>query len=137
MVGGRHHHGPLRSTRSRRRLESGAWEVRARVERFIEPALLLLLRDGPTHGYDLAEGLSRFESDDRIDYGNLYRLLRSLEMEGIVTSIWDDRAPGRARRTYELTPDGAELLDTWAGALEVAHHQIARFLDSYDRPVAG
>jgi len=30
--------------------------VRARVERFGEPALLLLLAGGPTHGYELLEG---------------------------------------------------------------------------------
>ena len=33
------HHGPPPRTRTRRRLPTGAWEVRARVERFIEPAL--------------------------------------------------------------------------------------------------
>jgi len=106
--------------------------VSARIERFIEPALLLLLRDRPAHGYELADGLVGYESDDRIDHGNLYRLLRGLEQEGILTSTWDEDVPGRSKRTYELTDDGRRLLDTWAGALEVAHRQINRFLDAYD-----
>src|SRR5207248_6897449 len=33
------------------------WRVFARVERFTEPALLLLLRERPAHGYDLLERL--------------------------------------------------------------------------------
>ena len=35
----------------------GHWGVRARVERCSEPALLLLLRERPTHGYELLEAL--------------------------------------------------------------------------------
>ena len=103
--------------------------MRARIERFIEPALLLLLRDGPAHGYELADGLGGYESDDRVDHGNLYRLLHSLEEEGLLTSSWDDGS--RSKRTYELTDDGRRLLDTWAGALDVAGRQISRFLEAY------
>src|SRR5205814_1937346 len=40
-----------------RRHHLGRWHVLARVERFTEPALLLLLRERPTHGYDLLERL--------------------------------------------------------------------------------
>src|SRR2546425_33797 len=45
-------HGP----RSRRH-HGGRWRVFARVERFTEPALLLLLRERPAHGYDPLERL--------------------------------------------------------------------------------
>ena len=109
----------------------GAWEVHARVERFVEPALLLLLRDGETHGYDLAEALERIAPDDAVDLGNLYRLLRSLEAEGIVVSRWRDDLPGRAKRTYALTDSGRALLDTWATALRRADDTIAAFLQRY------
>lgn len=105
--------------------------MRARIERFIEPAILLLLRGGPAHGYELADGLSGYESDDRIDHGNLYRLLHSLEEEGILTSTWDSEDQGRAKRTYALTADGYALLDTWVGALRVINRQIGRFLEGY------
>ena len=94
--------------------------------------LLLLLRDGSTHGYDLAETLGDVVPGERIDLGNLYRLLRSLEEEGIVTSTWRDDLPGRSKRTYDLTPEGERLLDTWAEALRTAQNQIAAFLQRYD-----
>src|SRR5262245_66667186 len=77
---GHHHHG--RGARCRWRVEPGTWEVHARVERFVEPALLLILRGGETHGYDLADSLAELAPDDPVDLGNLYRLLRSLEEIG-------------------------------------------------------
>jgi poly-beta-hydroxybutyrate-responsive repressor len=107
--------------------------VHARVERFVEPALLLLLRDGPAHGYDLADSLAEIAPDDDVDLGNLYRLLRSLEEEGFVTSEWNDDLPGRAKRTYELTETGRELLGTWAESLGRAQETIAAFLRRHEQ----
>jgi DNA-binding PadR family transcriptional regulator len=110
--------------------------VHARVERFVEPALLLLLRDGESHGYDLADSLAALAPDDPVDLGNLYRLLRSLEAEGVVTSRWRDDLPGRSKRTYELTDDGRRLLDTWADALSKTGDTIAAFLRRYQQGAA-
>jgi DNA-binding PadR family transcriptional regulator len=109
----------------------GEWEVHARVERFVEPALLLRLLEGETHGYDLSEALAELAPEDEVDLGNLYRLLRSLEDEGLVVSRWRDDRPGRAKRTYALTDEGRALLDSWAGALGRAGTTIAGFLARY------
>jgi DNA-binding PadR family transcriptional regulator len=97
----------------------------------VEPALLLALETGPSHGYELADRMSEIAGAG-IDYGNLYRLLRNLEVEGIVTSRWNDDAPGRSKRTYELTDHGAALLDAWAGALRASNQRTAEFLQRYD-----
>lgn len=106
----------LRS-RNRSRLADGSWEVRARVERFGEPALLLLLSDGPTHGYELLERLPGLVGDERVDVGNVYRALRGLEDEGLVVSEWSAELPGPAKRTYTLTPEGAGVLEAWLASL--------------------
>jgi PadR family transcriptional regulator, regulatory protein PadR len=107
--------------------------VRARVERFVEPSLLLLLRERPMHGYELIERLPELAGEDaRIDVGNLYRVLRALEEEGIVTSEWNADLPGPAKRTYELTSTGRRLLDRWADALRDAQGGIQSFLDRYE-----
>jgi PadR family transcriptional regulator len=111
---GRHHVGP------------GKWRIRARVERFVEPALLLLLREGPTHGYDLLEQLPEL-TGERVDMGNLYRFMRALEDEEIVRSEWAD-----GRRTYELTREGRALLDQWAAALRDSQDVVAAFIDRYE-----
>jgi PadR family transcriptional regulator, regulatory protein PadR len=121
-----------RGARSRAFVRPGHWAVRARVERFVEPALLLLLRERPMHGYELIERLPEVAgSETRIDVGNLYRILRKLEEDGIVTSEWSAELPGPAKRTYELTDAGRRLLDRWAEALRDAQDVISGFLDRY------
>lgn len=106
--------------------------MKARVERFTEPAILLLLREGAKHGYQLLERLPELSAGDgRIDLGNLYRLLRALEAEGLVSSQWQGE-PGPPRRVYRLTAPGAQLLDSWAGSLREMRSGVDRFLAMYD-----
>ena len=113
-------------------MRPGHWHVRARVERFVEPSLLLLLRERPHHGYELIERLPELAGEGRIDVGNLYRLLRALEAEGIVSSEWSADLPGPAKRTYELTDEGRRLLDRWAEALRESQGVVQSYLDRYD-----
>jgi PadR family transcriptional regulator, regulatory protein PadR len=126
------HRGHHPRSRSRRLVGPGRWHVHARVERFVEPSLLLLLRERPLHGYELLERLPELGVEGRVDIGNLYRLLRGLEQEGLVSSEWSDELPGPAKRTYELTDDGRRVLDTWAEALGRAQSTIAQFLKRYE-----
>ena len=108
--------------------------MRARVERLVEPALLLLLHERSRHGYDLLENIPALVGDGaEVDLGNLYRLLRGLEAEGLVSSRWDVGAPGPARRIYTLTPAGARLLEAWATALRSTGTVITTLLDRFDR----
>src|SRR5437588_3343613 len=112
----RRHRRP-RGPRTRWLTGTGDWAVRARVERFVEPAVLLLLAEGPRHGYELIEALPELVGEERVDVGNLYRFLRTLEEDGIVESEWSADLPGPARRTYSLTSAGQQLLGRWAEAL--------------------
>jgi PadR family transcriptional regulator PadR len=123
----------MRRTRSRWAVRPGQWNVRARVERFVEPALLLLLRDRPMHGYELLERVPELTGEGRVDVGNLYRVLRALEQEGIVTSEWSAELPGPAKRTYELTEAGGRLLDLWAESLRGTQDVIAEFLRRHEQ----
>ncbi len=130
MRGGR---GP-RGARCRRMVRPGVWEVQARVERFVEPALLLLLAERPRHGYDLVERLPEVTGDTRrVDMGNLYRLLRALEREDVVASSWDEGAAGPARRIYKLTEAGRSLLDRWAESLPAVRSAVDAFIERYER----
>jgi poly-beta-hydroxybutyrate-responsive repressor len=128
----RHRRG--RGARTRSFVRPGHWRVRARVERFVEPALLLLLRERPMHGYELIERIPEVAGEDvRVDVGNLYRILRALEEEGIVVSEWSAALPGPAKRTYELTEAGRRLLDRWADALREAQTVVDGFLARYEQ----
>ena len=119
-----------RAGRVRRRAGPGRYEVRARVERFAEPAVLLMLRERRAHGYELLEQLPEL-TGERVDMGNLYRFLRALEGEGIVRSEWQDDLPGPSKRTYDLTGEGRALLAEWAEALGDARARIDGFLTRY------
>jgi PadR family transcriptional regulator, regulatory protein PadR len=127
-------HDYARRVRSRDRIRPGHWAVRARVERFVEPAVLLLLRERAMHGYELIERIPEVAGEDvRVDVGNLYRILRALEQEGIVTSEWSADLPGPAKRTYELTEAGSRLLDRWAEALRRSQAVVGGFLERYEQ----
>jgi PadR family transcriptional regulator len=116
-----------------RRLVEGDWVVDARVTRLAEPALLLLLAERPTHGYELLERLPPLVGADSVDVGNLYRFLRRLEADGIVSSEWSADLPGPAKRTYALTDSGRQLLGAWTEALANARDGIDQFLDRIEK----
>lgn len=126
-----------RGSRIRRQTPEGDWLVVARVERFVEPALLLALGEGRSHGYELADRLAAVIGVERVDYGNLYRLLRSLEREGIVSSEWEAQSDAPSKREYELTASGEALLAAWAQGLTNAAERIMSFLDRYREKESG
>ena len=103
-----------------------------RIERFQVAAILLLLRERPAHGYDLLERLPALIGEERVDVGNLYRVLRALEEQGLVSSAWDESVAGPAKRTYELTEPGRAALQRWAAALTETRSHIDLFLQRYE-----
>ncbi len=107
--------------------------MRARVERFAEPALLLLLATRPTHGYELLEQLPGVSGEDRVDVGNVYRMLRSLEDEGLVASEWSGDLPGPTKRTYTLTDEGRNALAAWLRAIERLRGGLTQFLERAEK----
>ena len=121
-----------RQPRCRCRVGPGRFEVRARIERFAEPAVLLLLAEGRSHGYQLADHLEELLDEGRVDFGNLYRLLRALEEEGLVASTWGEEAPGPQKRVYQLTDEGAALLNAWAASLRAGRERIGALLARYE-----
>ena len=52
--------------------------------RFIRPFLLLLLAEGPSHGYELAQELDEFSQGGlSVEPSFLYRILKQMEHEGL------------------------------------------------------
>jgi poly-beta-hydroxybutyrate-responsive repressor len=102
---------------------------------FLQPCLLLLLRERPDHGYELAARL-RPMHDGEGDAGGVYRALRGMERQGLVRSEWHTSDVGPAKRTYFVTPDGVSFLDELADTLSRTHEALHVFLDRYARVVA-
>lgn len=103
-----------------------------RISRFLEPCLLLLLRGGASHGYNLVEAVRQFGfAPGAIDTSVVYRVLRELEDGGWVTSQWDTAGPGPPRRVYSVTPQGEEHLAAWVDELRHTRAGIDQFIEAY------
>ncbi len=103
-----------------------------RIARFLEPCLLLLLREDASHGYNLLDELRRFGfATGSLDPSIVYRLLREMEQNGWVVSAWDTTGSGPPRRIYRVTADGEEYLRWWIADLEQTRAEIDRFLNAY------
>ena len=100
-----------------------------RLSRLIEPVVLYLLHErGARHGYDLLERIPEIAlTDSEIDVGAVYRLLRTLERAGCVTSQWEPGPGGPRRRVYTITPVGREHLQEWAVVLDRRGSQMTEF----------
>ncbi len=110
----------------------GGWFMQPPLWGFLQPSLLLILAKGPQHGYSLMEQLgSRQLMGGEVDVGNLYRTLRRMEGEGLVSSTWSEDGPGPNKRIYRITERGEKLLKFWAGSLEQRIRTINRFLDEF------
>ncbi len=101
------------------------------MRRILQPWLLLLLLEKPSHGYELMERLSQDSEAPQGDPGLLYPLLRRMEREGLVASAWDTEGKGPARRLYEVTPEGVDYLHAWAVSIRQTRARLDRFLDQY------
>lgn len=99
---------------------------------FVQPRLLLHLAQKPAHGYELLELLQQFDDENKPDPGSIYRMLRSLEEEGIVSSSWDTNGSGPARRVYALTDQGTQYLQSWVMNLQKVRQNLDRFLTEYE-----
>lgn len=105
---------------------------RRRINRFLEPCLLLLLHGGESHGYQLLENLEKFGfSEEPADSSTIYRILRSLEERGFVTSRWSEGDSGPARRVYSLSPGGDSYLQVWVEDLRETDRILHRFFTEY------
>jgi PadR family transcriptional regulator len=97
---------------------------------FLASWLLLLLRNWSAHGYQLIQTLTAMGLG-LVDPATVYRTLRQLESEGYITSTWDPKASGPARRMYTLTDAGEEYLRVWSRQLEQYQTTLNRFFEIY------
>lgn len=78
-------------------------------------ALLALLAEGPTHGYELKLAFERVFGAvwGSINVGQIYTTLGRLERDGLVRSREVEQSGRPDKRVYELTDAGGEALGQW------------------------
>ena len=105
-----------------------------RISRFLIPALLLLLSEKPSHGYELTEKYTEFGfTEAGSDPGAIYRTLKLLDSEGFIKSKWDTDDPGPAKKIYSITDEGLELLSSWVSEIKERKKTFELFLKRYGK----
>jgi PadR family transcriptional regulator PadR len=79
---------------------------------FLQFITLFLINQGPKYTYEIkAEILKLSKGGFDIDRNNLYKKLRSLEKNGLLTSQLEPSIKGAQRKYYTITPQGKTLLN--------------------------
>lgn len=100
--------------------------------RFIEACLLCLLKEEASYGYSLMENLSEFGFiEGEVDMSTIYRQLRSMEKEGLVSSSWRESKEGPRKRIYTISHLGLAKLDDWVTFLGDRKKRISSIVDKY------
>ena len=91
------------------------------LDRMLRPAVLTVLCNHATglHGYAVEKELETFRVflQHGPDYAGLYRLLKRMEAEGLLSSTESDSQTGPSRRVYRVTGRGRKCLSRWLDSL--------------------
>ena len=104
----------------------------ARPRNWLEPVVLLTLREWNSYGYELMKRTAAF-GFEAMNPGTLYRTLRHMEENGVVKSKWETSKGGPARRVYSITDAGEAYLDFWVNSLK----QYQQAMDAFFRIYTG
>ncbi|QAY64628.1 PadR family transcriptional regulator [Xylanimonas allomyrinae] len=84
-------------------------------------ALLALLDEGPTHGFDLKRRYDALLGHEReLKYGQVYSTLQRLERDGLADGVGLEAGGGGDRKVYAITAHGITELDQWLATPEPA-----------------
>ncbi len=89
------------------------------LPRLLRPGVMAFLAQGDAHGYQIAQHLSdmRMFAGREPDHAGIYRALKEMADEGLVTSSWETGDAGPAKRVFALTDAGRDCLEKWLATL--------------------
>ncbi len=90
---------------------------------FLRSALFIGLLPGRSHGYELLEQVRLFGLAS-VDLAGVYRAMKLMEHDGLVSSEWEKSELGPPRRVYELTALGQVAADQHRQALRTARDHL-------------
>ena len=93
---------------------------------FLRSMLLLALRTGSSHGYELMEQL--VAGGLSVDLAGIYRMLRTFEQGELVVASWERSTLGPPRRVYDLTDSGEAAAVVAIDELTRARDQLSAAL---------
>ncbi len=103
-----------------------------KAERYIQPSILLALKSKASYGYELIQEISKFGFvEGQAPPGMIYRHLRELEENGWVVSQWETEGAGPAKRVYQITPEGLDVLSYWIDYMNSQAEKLLKFIASF------
>lgn len=101
-------------------------------DRFMQPSILMGLYAKPSYGYELIQNIQRFGFVEGLaPPGMIYRHLRQMEEDGLVSSQWETVGVGPAKRIYQLTEDGKQMLGIWIEYIEQQVRNLNELIRQY------
>ena len=103
-----------------------------KLERYIRASILLALKLKSSYGYELIQEIAAFGfMQGPAPPGMIYRHLRDMEENGWVQSEWHTEEAGPAKRIYQLTAEGKEILAFWINYMDQQAIKLADFITMY------
>ena len=94
------------------------------IKNFMDIIIMTELRNGPISGYDVISYIHN-KFNLLVSSGTVYSLLYSLERNGLVEGIWDER-----KRVYKLTEKGEKTIDVLLSTSDKVKGFMANILKS-------
>ncbi|MBN1289481.1 MAG: helix-turn-helix transcriptional regulator [Actinobacteria bacterium] len=96
---------------------------------FTEPRILYVLRRMDSHGYEIISRIKEIPLPGPApDTGAVYRKLREMEDDKLISSRWEEQESGPQRRVYKIEAMGLERLGDWLKAIEMRIKMLSEFV---------
>lgn len=108
------------------------------LDRLLQPTVMAILAKSPMHGYVILEELkqSPLMQGSKPDPSGVYRLLDTMEDQGMVRHELNASDKGPSKRVYELTGQGRKCLGKWAATLDEYGKSIAALVKQLQMALA-
>ncbi len=105
---------------------------RGKQERYVQPSILMSLYLTDSYGYELIQNIQNFGFiQGQAPPGMIYRHLRQLEEDRLVRSEWETDGSGPAKRVYQITEDGKQVLALWVAHMEGQAKKLEEFVKQF------
>lgn len=96
----------------------------------IRPVILALLYNSKKHGYILVKELQQWGKSGRSlpDISGIYKILKTMEKEGLVSSTWILEKDSSPIRQYSITKKGEICMERWIETLKLYKAHIESLL---------
>ncbi len=98
------------------------------IKNFMDIIIMTELRNAPLSGYDVTSYIHN-KFNLLVSSGTVYSLLYSLERNGLVEGVWDER-----KRVYKLTEKSQKTIDTMLSANDKIKGFVANILKAQTTP---